>query len=250
MQVKYTFEEKVALITGGAARIGAAITESLHNSGSKVIIHYNNSEKAAKMLADKLNERRKNSASIIKCNLCNMEAIPKMIDHIEEKFNCLDILINNASTYYKTPLGHVTQENWDDLFGSNARGPFFLSQAAAKLLRINNGCIVNLIDIHADRPILEHSIYCMAKAANAMMVKTLARELAPEIRVNGVSPGAALWPENFNNNDEKKEILKRIPLGRPSGAQQIVNAVLFMLAGSDYVTGQILSVDGGRSIQQ
>ncbi len=250
MQAKYSFQGKIALITGGATRIGAALSEALHEGGAQVIIHYNHSMDKADALAKKLNNIRQNSASTIWCDLCDMEAIPKMLNRIAEDYESLDILINNASTYYKTPIGFATQNDWDNLFGSNARGPFFVSQTAAKLLKKNKGNIVNLVDIHADRPHPEHAIYCMAKAANAMMVKSLARDLAPEVRVNGVSPGAAMWPENFDDDNEKKEILSRIPLGRPSGAQQIVNAVLFMIAGSDYITGQILSVDGGRTIQQ
>jgi pteridine reductase len=147
-------------------------------------------------------------------------------------------------------MGTATQAQWDDLFGSNARAPFFLSQAAAPALSEHHGCIVNLVDIHADRPNKDHPVYSMAKAANAMMVKSLARELAPRVRVNGVAPGAALWPEHYFDDEERQEILKRIPLGRPAGAEQIVNAVMFMVAGSDYITGQILAVDGGRSVQQ
>ena len=155
----------------------------------------------------------------------------------------LDILINNASSYYPTPLDQATTGQWDDLFGSNARAPLFLAQAAAPHLRGCRGCIVNMVDIHADRPNADHPIYCMAKAANAMMVKALAADLAPEVRVNGVAPGAALWPADYQTDEDRAAILERIPLGRPAGADQIAAAVMCMVTGPDYVTGQILAVD-------
>jgi pteridine reductase len=241
---------KTALVTGAAARIGAAICEALHAAGAHVVVHYRHSADRAQALADRLNAQRADSASLIQGDLCDMQRVPQLIDEVLTARGQLDILINNASSYYKTPIGTATQEQWDDLFGSNARAPFFLSQAAAPALGERHGCIVNLVDIHADRPNKEHPVYSMAKAANAMMVKSLARELAPRVRVNGVAPGAALWPEHYFDDEERREILKRIPLGRPAGAEQIVNAVMFMVAGSDYITGQILAVDGGRSIQQ
>jgi len=215
-----------------------------------VVIHYRNSADRAQALADKLNAQRADSASLLQGDLSDMQRVPQLIDELLAARGQLDILINNASSYYRTPMGTATQEQWDDLFASNARAPFFLSQAAAPALSKRHGCIVNLVDIHADRPNKEHPVYSMAKAANAMMVKSLARELAPRVRVNGVAPGAALWPEHYFDDEERQEILKRIPLGRPAGAEQIVNAVMFMVTGSDYITGQILAVDGGRSVQQ
>ena len=215
-----------------------------------MVIHYRNSADRAQALADKLNAQRADSASLLQGDLSDMQRVPQLIDELLAARGQLDILINNASSYYRTPMGTATQEQWDDLFASNARAPFFLSQAAAPALSKRHGCIVNLVDIHADRPNKEHPVYSMAKAANAMMVKSLARELAPRVRVNGVAPGAALWPEHYFDDEERQEILKRIPLGRPAGAEQIVNAVMFMVTGSDYITGQILAVDGGRSVQQ
>jgi len=247
---EYSLQGKIALVTGAAARIGAAICDALHAAGAHVVVHYRNSADRAQALADKLNAQRAGSASLIQGDLCDMQRLPQLVEEVLSAHGQLDILINNASSYYKTPMGTATQAQWDDLFGSNARAPFFLSQAAAPALSEHHGCIVNLVDIHADRPNKDHPVYSMAKAANAMMVKSLARELAPRVRVNGVAPGAALWPEHYFENEERQEILKRIPLGRPAGAEQIVNAVMFMVAGSDYITGQILAVDGGRSVQQ
>jgi len=247
---EYSLQGKIALVTGAAARIGAAICDALHAAGAHVVVHYRNSADRAQALADKLNAQRAGSASLIQGDLCDMQRLPQLVEEVLSAHGQLDILINNASSYYKTPMGTATQAQWDDLFGSNARAPFFLSQAAAPALSEHHGCIVNLVDIHADRPNKDHPVYSMAKAANAMMVKSLARELAPRVRVNGVAPGAALWPEHYFDDEERQEILKRIPLGRPAGAEQIVNAVMFMVAGSDYITGQILAVDGGRSVQQ
>jgi len=245
-----SLEGKVALVTGAAARIGAAISEALHAAGVHVIVHYRSSADRAQALVDRLNADRAGSASMLQADLCDMQQVERLAEQAVALQQGLDILINNASSYYATPLGSATQEQWDDLFGTNARAPFFLSQALAPALRERHGCIVNLVDIHADRPNKDHPVYSMAKAANAMLVKSLARELAPQVRVNGVAPGAALWPEHYFDEAERQEILKRIPMGRPAGAGQIVNAVMFMVSGSDYITGQILAVDGGRSVQQ
>jgi len=250
LQPADSLQGKTALVTGAAARIGAAICEALHAAGAHVVVHYRNSADRAQALVDRLNEGRQDSASLLQGDLCDMQQAPRLVEQVLSERGHLDILINNASSYYKTPIGSATQAQWDDLFGSNARAPFFLSQAAAPALGRRHGCIVNLVDIHAERPNKEHPVYSMAKAANAMMVKSLALELAPKVRVNGVAPGAALWPEHYFDDQERQEILKRIPLGRPAGAEQIVNAVMFMVAGSDYITGQILAVDGGRSVQQ
>jgi len=242
--------DKTALITGAAARIGAAISHQLHAAGFHVIVHYRSSITAAQTLVDTLNSQRKNSASLLQADLCDPSSPNKLIKDALAINGRLDVLINNASSYYPTPVGTATQEQWDDLFGSNARAPFFLSQAAASELGKHHGCIVNLVDIHADRPNKDHPIYCMAKAANAMLVKSLARDLAPDVRVNGIAPGAALWPSGFLDDAEKLAILERIPMGRPAGAEQIAQAVMFMVTGNDYVTGQILAIDGGRSVQQ
>lgn len=250
MQPSEQLEGKTALITGAAARLGASITRTLHAAGARVVIHYRHSAAAAEALCDELQAQRANSAKIVQANLNDTASWPHLIEATLAFGGRLDVLVNNASSYYPTPLSQASIEQWEDLLGSNARAPFFLAQAAAPELSRWRGCIVNLVDIHADRPAANHPIYCMAKAANAMMVKALARDLAPEVRVNGVSPGAALWPEDYLSDASKQAILQRIPLGRPAGAEQIAAAVLFMITGPDYVTGQILAVDGGRSVQQ
>ena len=250
MQTSQTLNGKTALVTGGAARLGAAIVRRLHTAGATVVIHYRRSADKAEQLRDDLLAQRPGSAHIVQGDLIDPAVWPRLIEETIALGGGLDILINNASSYYPTPLGEATTDHWDDLFGSNARAPFFLSQAAAPALRERGGCIVNLVDIHAERPNPKHPVYCMAKAANAMMVKSLALELAPEVRVNGVAPGAALWPDGYLADEEKRAILERIPMGQPAGAEQIAEAVMCFVTGPDYVTGQILAVDGGRSVQQ
>lgn len=245
-----TLRGKTALITGGAARIGATTARMLHAAGANVVIHYRSSAKPAEALRDELEALRSESAITVQGDLLDATCWPRLVSACVDFGGGLDILINNASSYYPTPIGEATTEQWDDLFGSNARAPFFLSQAAAPELRKRLGCIVNMVDIYAERPNPEHPVYSMAKAANAMMVKALALDLAPEVRVNGVSPGAALWPAGAVADDEKQAILARIPMRRAAGAEQISEAVMFMVTGPDYVTGQILAVDGGRSVQQ
>ncbi len=247
---RHALEGKVALITGAAARIGAEVARHLHRLGCDLILHYRRSAAPAQRLADTLNAGRADSARLLQADLADLDTIEPLAEAAVAWRGRLDVLVNNASSYYPTPIGSVTQAQWDDLFASNARAPFFLAQALAPALRERRGCIVNLVDIHAERPNADHPVYSMAKAANAMMVKALARDLAPEVRVNGVAPGAALWPEHYFDDADRVAILERIPLGRPAGAEEIARAVLFMIAGTDYVTGQILAVDGGRSVQQ
>ncbi|WP_334223783.1 pteridine reductase [Thiosocius teredinicola] len=250
MQVSDSLKGKTALITGAAARLGATTTRYLHAAGANVVIHYRNSADKAAALRDELLAVRAGSAIVAQGDLNEPQSWAKLVAESKTINGHLDILINNASSYYPTPIGEATPEQWDDLVGSNARAPFFLAQAAAEALRERRGCIVNMVDIHADRPNADHPIYCMAKAANAMMVKALARDLAPDVRVNGIAPGAALWPEGYLADADKQEILKRIPMGEPAGAEQIAEAVMFMVTGPHYITGQILAVDGGRSVQQ
>ena len=250
MKQSEILQGKTALITGAAARLGASIARHLHAAGARVVIHYRRSSAPAQALCDELLAARAASATTVRLDLIDPESWPRLVEVAIDFGGGLDILINNASSYYPTPVGEATTAQWDDLFGSNARAPFFLAQAAAAELRRRRGCIVNMVDIHAERPIADHPVYCTAKAANAMMVKALARDLAPEVRVNGIAPGAALWPEEAIADTEKQEILKRIPLQRAAGADQIAAAVMFMVTGPDYITGQILAVDGGRSVQQ
>lgn len=240
---------KTALITGGAARVGAGIATRLHAAGAFVIIHYRSSAAAAQTLRDRLLAERPDSAALLQADLLAPGEVADLADRAVAVNGGLDILVNNASSYFPTPVGSATQEHWDDLFGTNARAPFFLAQGLAPALRATGGCVVNLIDIHAERPRADHPVYSMAKAANGMMVKALARELAPEVRVNGVAPGAILWPEDYFTDKERLAILDRIPLGRPGTPEEIAEAVLYLVR-ADYVTGQILAVDGGRTVQQ
>jgi pteridine reductase len=250
MQPSRALVGKTALVTGGAARLGAEIARHLHAAGAHVLIHYRSSEGPALALAEELCGRRPDSATVVQGDLLDPASWPALVGRCVATTGRLDVLVNNASTYYPTPVGSATLDDWDDLFGSNARAPFFLAQAAAPELRRCAGCIVNLVDIYADRPNPDHPVYCMAKAANAMMVKALAVDLAPEVRVNGIAPGAALWPEGYQDDADRRRILERIPMGRPAGARQIAEAVMCMVTGPDYVTGQILAIDGGRSVQQ
>ncbi|MEL6710206.1 MAG: pteridine reductase [Pseudomonadota bacterium] len=244
-------EHKVALITGAAKRIGAAISRRLHQSGYQIVLHYRHSAAQAQALADELNAQRANSATLQAADFAQPSATEDLIQAVLAAQGRLDVLINNASTYYPTPVGQATQTDWQDLFTSNAQAPFFLAQAAAPALRRAQGCIVNLVDIYAERPLPDHPVYCMAKAANAAMVKSLALDLAPEVRVNGVAPGAAEWPDDSQPTVEhQKKVLARVPLQRLSGADEIAAAVQFLVTGTNYVTGQILAVDGGRSAQQ
>lgn len=240
---------KTALITGGAARVGAVITRRLHRAGAHVVVHYRRSRDPAEILRTELQAIRPNSVTLVQGDLLDEKVIPDVIAQSVASTRRLDLLVNNASTYYPTPIGAATTDNWDDLFGTNAKAPFFLTQAAAPHLRSQQGSIVNLVDIHALRPLPDHPIYCMAKAANAMLVKSLARDLAPDIRVNGIAPGAILWPEGYQTDAERQHILARIPLARPGTPEAIAAATLYF-ATADYVTGQILPVDGGRTVQQ
>lgn len=240
---------KTALVTGGAARLGAMSARYLHAAGAHVIIHYRNSASQAQALQQSLNDLRPHSASIVQGDLLEFAAIPQLLKIALQATGRLDILLNNASTYYPTPVDEATEAQWDDLFGTNAKAPFFLSLAAADELTKNHGCIINMVDIHAQRPNKDFPIYSMAKAAKAMMVQSLAKELAPEVRVNGVAPGAILWPAGELGESAKLDTLPRIPLARAGKPEDIAQTVLF-LATSDYISGQIIAVDGGRTTYQ
>jgi len=239
---------KTALITGAAKRIGAQIARTLHEAGCDIIIHYRSSERAAKDLCKQLNDERPDSANCLQADLDDIEKLGNVITQAVKFWGRLDILVNNASTFYPTPVGSITIENWDDLFNSNLKAPLFLSQAAIPHLKANNGCIINMVDIHALRPMRKHPVYCTAKAGLVMLTQSLARELGPDIRVNGVAPGAILWPDNDMGNDTKNLILERTALKRPGEPEDIAKAVLFLARDADYITGQIIPVDGGRSL--
>ncbi len=243
-----TLDNKVFLVTGGARRIGAAIVTRLHENGARVAVHYRNSADDAEKLAKRLNEIRSDSAATFRADLLNLASLPSMIDAVVKWGGQLDGLVNNASSFYPTPIGSITEENWEELTGSNLKAPLFLSQAAADNLRNTNGAIINIVDIHADRPLRDHLIYGPAKAGLAMLTRSLAKDLAPDVRVNGVSPGAILWPENAMTAAAQKSILEQIPLQRAGNPEDVAGCVLYLLRDANYVTGQIIAVDGGRSI--
>jgi pteridine reductase len=236
------------LVTGAARRIGAAIASALHARGCRVFLHYHSSADQARALAGKLNALREGSAECLEADLAGPDGAERLATLLRERSDHLDLLVNNASRFYPTPAGEVTPESWDDLLGSNLRGPFFLTQALLPELRAAQGNIVNILDIHAERPMRRHSVYCMAKAGLAMMTLSLARELGPEIRVNGVSPGAILWPEDEPPDAVKQHILGRTALKKLGAPEDIAGAVVYLGLDAPYVTGQILAVDGGRSL--
>lgn len=238
---------KTALITGAAHRIGAQISQTLHRDGYNVIIHYKNSKTAAEALSTKLNQIRKNSASTLQADLNNIESLEGFADSI----NNIDLLVNNASVFYPTPINSSTPEQWNEVINTNLTAPFFLTMALTAKLKENSGCVINIVDIHSERPLKNHAIYNISKAGIAMMTKTLAKELAPNIRVCGVSPGSILWPENDAEltDSQKNKMLNKIALNRQGSPNDIANTVLF-LANSNYITGQIINVDGGRTLNQ
>ena len=239
---------KVVLVTGAARRIGAAIVTRLHENGARVAIHYRGSAAEAAALAGSLNRIRPESAAPFQADLLDNEQIAPLIDAVVDWGGRLDGLVNNASTFYPTPIGTITEDHWTDLMGSNLKAPLFLSQAAVPHLRLQQGAIVNLVDIHAQRPLRNHPVYGPAKAGLAMLTRALAKDLAPAIRVNGVSPGAILWPEEGMTPEAEASILKQIPLKRTGEPADIARAVLFLVQDAPYITGQIIAVDGGRSI--
>lgn len=238
---------KTALITGGALRIGAQIAKTLHAHNYTIIIHYRHSAKAASILANELNQVRADSASLVQAELSDIQAVKTLANFI----NKLDVLVNNASVFYPTPIQNANVEDWQKIMNTNVMAPFFLAQSLSATLAKNQGCIINIVDIHAQRPLKNHAIYNISKAGIAMMTQTLAKELAPDIRVCGVAPGSILWPENEAelNDAQKNKMLNKIPLNKQGTAEDIANTVLF-LANSPYITGQIISVDGGRTLNQ
>jgi len=237
---------KVALITGASRRIGAEIARTLHHAGMNLCIHYRKSADAAHQLADELQTDRPDSVVTLQLDLLQTEELAGLIEQATSQWGRLDALINNASTFYPTPVNEITEQDWDTLMGSNLKAPLFLSQAAAPELARNNGNIVSIIDIHAERPMRQHVVYSVAKSGLLAMTKSLARELGPEIRVNGVAPGAILWPENEVDQQKHQAILDRTELKRAGNPTDIANAVLFLLRDAPYVTGHMLPVDGGR----
>ncbi len=240
---------QTALITGAARRLGAQSARTLHQNGANIIIHYGHSQQEAAALVARLNARRRNSAVALQAQLLDLDAIEKLAQQAIKAFDGLNILVNNASGFYPTPLGQIEARQWDDLLGSNVRAPLFLSQACFDALDASHGCIINMVDIHARAPLKNHTVYSCAKAANAMLTRSLALEMAPRVRVNGIAPGAILWPENDHVLDQatQQNILRQIPLARSGKPQNIADTVLF-LACNDYINGQIIAIDGGRQL--
>ena len=239
---------KNALITGAAKRIGASISRNIHEAGYNVGIHYNSSKKDAKKLCEELNTKRAGSAQLFKADITKVSDSKSLVNSFLKWGGKLDLLINNASSFYPTPIGSVTEDNWNDLIGTNLKGPLFISQEASGSLKKNKGSIINLVDIHIKSPPKDHAVYIAAKAGLEILTRSLARDLAPEVRVNGISPGAILWPEGELDAATKDKILDSIPLKRKGNPQDISDCVLFLVNSASYISGQIISVDGGKSI--
>lgn len=237
------------LITGGVKRVGAAIARRLHSQGAKVMLHYRSSEREANALRTELNAQRDNSVALVQADLLDLAGPSEIVKNTLSRFDRLDALVNNASAFFPTPVGEITPANWESLIGANLRAPLFLSQAAAPHLRRWGGTIVNITDIHAERPLKNYVIYSVAKAGLAGLTRSLARELAPEVRVNGVAPGAIVWPEDGSWDEvTRQRIVSHTLLKRTGDPDDVARAVYYLIAEAPYVTGQIIAVDGGRSI--
>jgi pteridine reductase len=243
-----TLDGRWALVTGAAKRIGAVIASTLHDAGANVAIHYHRSADAADELAATLNDRRASSAFTVSADVRDVAALERMAQAVLERTGTLDVLVNNASNFYPTPLGTITEEQWYDLVGSNLKAPLFLSQAMLPALRSARGVIVNIVDVHSQRPLRDHPVYGAAKAGLAMLTRSLAKDLGPHIRVNGVSPGAILWPDEGMSDQLRAAIIRQTALKRSGAPEDIAAAVLFLVRDAPYVTGQIIAVDGGRSV--
>ncbi len=243
-------ESKVVLITGAAQRIGAAIAKYLHGKGYNLVIHYNSAVDEAKNLEQQLNKERENSCICLAADFADIKQISPLVTNAANHWQRLDALINNASAFFPTKSGATTEEQWDILLDCNLKAPFFLSQAAQPWLQKHHGCIVNISDIHSQHPLKNYPVYSISKAGLEMLTKALAKELGPTIRVNAIAPGAIMWPEEANalSTKLKEEIIARTVLKRAGDAQDIAKAAYFLIADSDYTTGQILAIDGGRSL--
>jgi len=238
---------KAALITGAARRVGAAIARKLHAAGANIVLHYRSSGEAAEAISKELNEQRPNSVVMVEADLLDVGQLQALPEIATSNFGSLDILVNNASTFYPTPMGDITEIDWDDLMGTNLKAPLFLSQAASSALRISNGLIVNIADIHGQQPLSRHTVYSLAKAGVIMLTKSLAREMGPSIRVNAIAPGPVMWPEDGMDKALQAKIIDRTALKRGGSPDDVARAVLFFATEAPYITGQILAVDGGRS---
>lgn len=245
-----SLNNKTVLITGGAKRVGAAICRLLHANGANLMIHYRSSITEARALQAELNLQRAHSVAIIQGDLLNLSMLPSLVNETVKCFGRLDVLINNASSYYATEIGTITDTEWQDLMGSNLKAPLFLSQAAAVELRKTHGCIINITDMHVERPKKGYTVYSVAKAGLVTLTKSLAHELAPDIRVNAVAPGPVQWPEDNPQFDEvyRQRVISQTLLKRMGEAQDVAKAVKFLIADAPFITGHVLAVDGGRSL--
>lgn len=240
--------QKNVLITGAAKRIGATCARLLHSEGCNVFLHYRSSKEDALKLCDELNRQRPDSAKAMQADLLNMNELESVAREARIAWGGIDVLVNNASSFYPGAVAEVTERQWDELLGSNLKAPFFLAKALAETLAVNKGCIVNIVDIHAERGLSGYPVYSISKAGLAAMTKVLAKELGPAVRVNGVAPGAIIWPDNDLSEQAKLEILQRVALKRSGDPVDVAKAVLFLIKDADYMTGQILTVDGGRTL--
>ncbi len=246
--IEGSLHDKVILITGGVHRIGADTARLLHAEGAKLVLHYRNSRDTAHALQDELNKTRPDSVVLVRADLLDQASLPAVVADSLSTWGRLDVLVNNASSFYSTPVGKITESEWNDLMGTNLKAPFFLSQAAASHLKETQGCIVNIVDIHAERPLKRFPVYSIAKAGLVMLTKALACELGPEVRVNAVAPGAILWPEKEMDEVTQQRIISRTFLKRQGSPKNIAKAVLFLIRDADYSSGQVITVDGGRSL--
>jgi len=241
---------KVVLVTGGAKRVGAAICRRLHAAGAQIAVHYRSSDQEALALQKELNKLRAKSAAVFQADLLDLHTLPQLVHKVIRHFGQLDVLVNNASSFYATPLADIDERQWQDLLGTNLKAPLFLAQAAADELRRRHGCIVNIVDIHAERPMHGHLLYSTAKAGLVALTKGLAQEMAPQVRVNAIAPGVIVWPENetWADQEQRRKIVAHTLLKREGEPDDIARTVQFLIADSPYITGQIIAVDGGRSV--
>ncbi len=240
--------KKVVMITGAARRVGAALVQHLHQADMNIILHYRSSEKDATDLAKNLNAQRAESVKLLQGDLKEYKKIPNLIEQAMSLYGHIDVLINNASSFYPTSLDEIDEGLWEDLIGVNLKAPLFLTQSIAPHLNKTKGCIINIVDIHADRPLKDYPVYCIAKAGLVMLTKSMARELAPNVRVNGIAPGAIMWPEIEHYESMHEKIISRTALKRKGAPSDIADTALFLIDHANYITGQIIAVDGGRTL--
>ncbi len=247
-KVKVSDMQRSVLITGAAKRIGADCARLLHKEGCNILLHYRDSKEQAVALCEAFNLLRANSAQLIQADLLDSQQLKRLAEQAAVAWGGIDVLVNNASAFYPTPLVEVTEVQWDELMGSNLKAPFFLTTLLADTLLKNKGCVVNIVDIHAERGLKGYPVYSIAKAGLVAMTKVLAKELGPVVRVNAIAPGAIIWPETLESQEQQQEILQRVVLKRQGQAEDIAKAVRFLIYDANYMTGQVLTVDGGRTL--